>query len=185
RREGQFDVFANFNFDLRAGSTAQAFPWNRVNGGLLIFSALTCLMAINTLARTQAQFLRLGATTGLALFLVGLLVFYRPADVAPTGPINPIAPSADSIAIGQALYQANCVACHGPTGKGDGPVGLTLNPPPADLSLHTVPGVHTDGQLYEWISNGFPGSVMPAFKSTLSEDERWHLVNYVRTLAPQ
>ncbi|MGH2524699.1 MAG: copper resistance D family protein, partial [Anaerolineales bacterium] len=27
RREGQFDVFANFNFDLRAGSTAQAFPW--------------------------------------------------------------------------------------------------------------------------------------------------------------
>jgi mono/diheme cytochrome c family protein len=77
------------------------------------------------------------------------------------------------------------VPCHGPTGKGDGPVGLTLNPRPADLSLHAVPGVHTDGQLYLWITNGFEGSVMPAFKDVLTEDQRWHVVNYVRTLAPK
>jgi mono/diheme cytochrome c family protein len=40
--------------------------------------------------------------------------------------------------------------------------------------------VHSDGQLFEWISNGFPGSVMPAFRESLSEDERWHIINYLR-----
>jgi mono/diheme cytochrome c family protein len=65
-------------------------------------------------------------------------------------------------------------------------VGLTLNPRPADLSIHATPGVHTDGQLYLWITNGFPGSpVMPAFKDSLDNEERWHLVNFIRTLAPR
>jgi mono/diheme cytochrome c family protein len=59
-------------------------------------------------------------------------------------------------------------------------VGLTLNPRPADLSAHAVPGVHTDGQLFDWISNGFPGSVMPAFKGSLTEDQRWNVINYLR-----
>jgi mono/diheme cytochrome c family protein len=50
---------------------------------------------------------------------------------------------------------------------------------------HAIPGVHTDAQLYEWITNGFPGTRMPAFKSTLSDTDRWHLVNFIRTLAPK
>ena len=62
-------------------------------------------------------------------------------------------------------------------------MGLTLNPRPADLTLHAVPGVHTDGTLWNWITNGYPGSVMPAFKSVLSDNDRWNLVNYIRTLA--
>ena len=64
-------------------------------------------------------------------------------------------------------------------------VGLTLNPRPADLTLHATPGVHTDGQLYLWVSDGFPGSVMPAFRKALSDEERWHLVNFIRTMAPK
>jgi hypothetical protein len=56
---------------------------------------------------------------------------------------------------------------------------------PADLSQHAVPGVHTDLQLFEWIGDGFPGSRMPAFKSSLSEKDRWNLVNFIRTLAPK
>jgi mono/diheme cytochrome c family protein len=43
--------------------------------------------------------------------------------------------------------------------------------------------VHPDAQLYDWVTNGFRGSVMPAFKDQLSDEERWHLVNYIRTLA--
>jgi mono/diheme cytochrome c family protein len=60
---------------------------------------------------------------------------------------------------------------------------LTLNPRPADLTVYAIPGVHPDAQLYEWITNGFPGTRMPAFKSTLSDTDRWNLVNFIRTLA--
>ncbi len=98
---------------------------------------------------------------------------------------NPVPADAASIAAGQALYQENCLPCHGPKGKGDGPAGLALNPHPADLTLHAIPGVHTDGQLYEWITNGYPGSAMPAFQRKLTDEQRWSLVNFIRTLAPQ
>jgi hypothetical protein len=50
---------------------------------------------------------------------------------------------------------------------------------------HAIPGIHTDAQLFEWITNGFPGSQMPAFRATLSDTDRWHLVNFIRTLAPK
>jgi copper transport protein len=101
------------------------------------------------------------------------------------GPVNPIPVSPASLAQGQATYEAQCVPCHGPTGKGDGPLALTLNPRPADLTQHTAPGVHSDGKLYDWISHGIPGSAMPAFQTILSDDERWNVINYIRTLADQ
>jgi mono/diheme cytochrome c family protein len=41
--------------------------------------------------------------------------------------------------------------------------------------------VHPDGQLFEWITNGYPGSVMPAYGELLTEEQRWDLVNYIRT----
>jgi len=97
---------------------------------------------------------------------------------------NPIPATTESLALGQALYADNCLPCHGPAGLGDGPVGRTLRPPPANLQVHMVPGVHSDAQIFEWISNGYPNSPMPAFAEVLSEDERWHLLNYIRTLVP-
>jgi len=102
---------------------------------------------------------------------------------ANTGPQNPIQPDAASVSRGQPLYQSWCVPCHGVAGKGDGPIGITLNPPPADLTAHTAPGVHTDRQLYLWITNGYPNSQMPAFKGQLDDQQRWDIVNYIRTLA--
>jgi copper transport protein len=96
---------------------------------------------------------------------------------------NPFPPGLASTQIGAPLYAEYCLPCHGSEGKGDGPAGLAMNPPPADLTIHTAPGVHPDGQLFEWITNGFPGSVMPAFSEILTEEQRWHMVNYIRTFA--
>ena len=76
----------------------------------------------------------------------------------------------------------NCMACHGPRGEGDGPMSSSLPLPPPRLGDH-VP-YHSDGTLFLWISEGIPldgdEKNMPSFKSQLSEDERWHLVNYLR-----
>jgi mono/diheme cytochrome c family protein len=99
------------------------------------------------------------------------------------GPANPVPASAESIAAGASLFADNCAPCHGAEGRGDGPLGRSLSPQPSDLSLHTAPGLHTDGRLYLWITDGFPGSAMPAYRELLSDEQRWRLVNFIRTLA--
>ncbi len=109
--------------------------------------------------------------------------YTAPRPAATSEPENPVAATAGSIELGRALFEAQCTPCHGNTGAGDGPIGRTLNPAPADLRLHAVPGVHTDGALYLWVTQGITGSPMPAFANVLSERDRWDIVNYVRTLA--
>ncbi len=184
RRENKFDAYANFEVDTRPASAVQTYPWNRVAGGLLLLAALAYIFAFSGLPGKRAQYIWLGILPGVALAVASVAVFYRPAPPEQTGLVNPIPPNPESIAEGKEYYTTLCVPCHGETGKGDGPVGLTLNPRPADLSLHAVPGVHTDGKLFEWISDGYPGSIMPAFGQSFTEEQRWHIVNYLRTLAP-
>jgi mono/diheme cytochrome c family protein len=95
---------------------------------------------------------------------------------------NPIPPTAESLAAGERIYRQHCQACHGVTGAGDGPAAAMLRPRPSDLRVHMAAG-HTDGQLYFWITEGFAGTAMPAFRATLSEEERWHVLNFIRTFA--
>ncbi len=96
---------------------------------------------------------------------------------------NPVPADAASLASGKDLYQGQCSSCHGANGNGNGPLASGLNPPPADLTQHAVLGVHPDGQLFDWITSGYPNSAMPAFGDTLSDKQRWDLVNFIRTLA--
>jgi mono/diheme cytochrome c family protein/Tol biopolymer transport system component len=113
-----------------------------------------------------------------------LLVPFSMAIAAPgeaSGPTNPFKVDAQSILAGQKLYLTNCVPCHGPTGKGDGPSAAGLNPRPADFSQHMVPGKHTDGQVFLWIKNGYPNSAMPAWGQRLTDEQIWQLVGYLRT----
>lgn len=187
RRADAFDAFANFDFNI--GTTAVSapqFPWHQLSGILFILLSLVFLYALWPFAGSRASQLILLGAPALALLLGGVYVFgNNPAPQQDNYLVNPIPPNADSVAIGEALYVQNCLPCHGATGLGDGPVGLTLNPPPADLTVHTAPGVHPDGRLYDWITNGFENSVMPAFRSQLTDEERWHLVNYIRTFSPE
>ncbi len=94
---------------------------------------------------------------------------------------NPFPLNQESIQLGQETYTTTCATCHGDTGKGDGPAGLLLNPPPADLAIH-VP-LHTDNELYSFISDGIEGTPMIAQRDNLTPDQIWHLVNYIRTIA--
>jgi len=103
---------------------------------------------------------------------------WEPLDVVNTR--DPVPPDERSLAIGKDVYTTNCETCHGETGRGDGPTGLRLVPRPADLRLHTAPGVHTDGELFYWVSYGFPNSAMPAWKDLLTEEQRWSAINYAR-----
>ncbi len=95
-----------------------------------------------------------------------------------------VAYQAISIANGAALYQdSGCAACHGDGGHGDGPAAAELDPPPPDLTGRHA-NAHTAGDLYWWLSYGVkPASAMPGFSQSLSDEERWDLINYLRALA--
>jgi copper transport protein len=185
RRQDKFDAYANFDFALqKPGASNESATLPRQTGLLILLIGLLC--GLLTFSFREKPSLRFGAGMPLTFLMIGLGIFSltRPITVI-NEQANPIPPNSDSVAAGQAIFTTTCAPCHGAGGKGDGPVGATLNPRPADLTQHAIPGVHTDAQLYEWITNGFPGSRMPAFKSTLSDTDRWNLVNFIRTLAPK
>ncbi len=189
RRPGRYDAYASAVIDTAAaagaaGSAApRGIPLNQLAAIFLAVTTLAYAFAFFTLVPRRLVWIVLGQAPALLLLLASLLTFNQTAQADLNDPANPVTPSSSSIQEGQAIYQANCLACHGPQGRGDGPIGLTLNPRPADLTQHAVPGVHTDGQLFLWISNGYPNSVMPGFSDKLSETDRWNLVNFIRTLA--
>ena len=100
-------------------------------------------------------------------------------DVAAKRP-NPVPPSAESVATGQRLFLIYCTPCHGPGGKGDGPVSPKFIPPP-DLTHPSIQKGRSDGYMQHVIGMG--GAVMPAYGEALSPEERWHVVNFLRSLA--
>jgi mono/diheme cytochrome c family protein len=185
RREDKFDAFANFDFKIqRPGSEDKNTAASKQTGGLLLTIGLLSTLITFTMQTHRPLRLGLGIPLSVLMISFGVVYLTRPV-VIENVQANPIHPDGESIATGSALFITNCGPCHGVDGKGDGPVGLTMNPRPADLTQHAIPGVHTDAQLYEWITNGFPGTRMPAFKSVLSDTDRWHLVNFIRTFAPK
>jgi len=184
RRDNHYDAYADFTFPLGAAAAAADVPWNRVSGGLLFVAALLYMFAFRRFEFSRGPLIAIELVPALALVLIGTLVFAQ-TPIESGGPINPVPPNATSVAAGKAIFAEKCVPCHGESGKGDGPIGITLNPRPADLTQHAIPGVHTDGQLFGWITNGFPGSVMPPFRQALSDTDRWNVVNFIRTLAPK
>ena len=93
---------------------------------------------------------------------------------------NPVASDATSIADGKALWNTHCKSCHGAKGLGDGSKAAQLKTEPGDFSKPVVQ-TQTDGELFYKLSEGRED--MPNFKKKLPEaDERWSLVNFIRTL---
>jgi mono/diheme cytochrome c family protein len=93
---------------------------------------------------------------------------------------NPMSGNNSTIAETKKLYITNCSPCHGDKGRGDGPASQGLNPKPADHTSVKVQS-ETDGAIFWKLSEG--RNPMPGYKKIFSEDQRWELVNYIRTMA--
>jgi copper transport protein len=206
RRDGHDDANGNFTVQVpdvngatttaasAASRSATAFPAHGISeqqfwGGVLVALGLALFLfrrrvwALNPWVGQAGIFCMVGAVVvGLAVVATG-----RPTGTsAYIGLLNPVPADARSIADGKALYAQNCARCHGDSGHGDGPAAAALNPKPLDLTVHV--GLHPDGQLFDWITNGIERTAMPAWgkkgtKDYLTDQQRWDILNYLRTLS--
>ncbi len=108
-----------------------------------------------------------------------------PPDADKT--VNPVEATEESIAKGKELFmgkKGNCIFCHGETGSGNKENLPKLRRVPADLSNADRMPKLSDGEIFWKITKGIPG-IMPGREKQLTEEERWHVVNFVRTLAKE
>lgn len=93
---------------------------------------------------------------------------------------NPTKNTADNINIGKGLYAKHCRSCHGKNGEGDGPKAAELETPAGDFTSEEFKA-QSDGTLYYKTTEGRDD--MPSFKKKIpSDEERWLIVNYLKTL---
>lgn len=88
-----------------------------------------------------------------------------------------------SISNGSRSFAEHCVNCHGPQGKGTGVVTDPDEKDPTDLLTEPHTARHTVGNIFHWISDGIPGTQMPGYSASLSEEDRWDLVNFLHALS--
>jgi mono/diheme cytochrome c family protein len=93
---------------------------------------------------------------------------------------NPLPATPENLAAGAQAYQMKCLLCHGEKGMGDGAVGKTLEPKPANFADAKMMSAETDGSLFWKITTG--RGPMPSWKEASPEKERWQLVLYIRKL---
>ena len=136
---------------------------------------------------------RMLAALGVALTLLGAAPA-RAADT-PGGAMPEATP--ELVEQGRAIYFRRCSFCHGLLGDGNGPAAEFMDPRPRDFTLGTFKfrttqsgELPTDEDLFRTISRGLPGTGMQSFddariKNGLSEAERWAVIAYIKTFAPE
>lgn len=201
RRTGTFDARVAFHFTLPArtsGDPRAHLPrlqltagWDTL--GALVVATLGGLLGAIAWRRQRHTVLVCRAVLAAALALgVGgvlglsraLIVAESAVDIAAYRDMhNPVWPDRTSLLAGRALYDSQCASCHGqsPTFAGDGPQAAGLIPPPSDLRIHLP--LHRDGELFALIAYGLPNTAMRPYREVLSEEDLWHLVNYLQAVA--
>jgi mono/diheme cytochrome c family protein len=101
------------------------------------------------------------------------------APARAAGVKNPVTADAASLSTGKALFARECASCHGESGRGNGPDAADLSRQPPDFAAPPV-AAQTDGELFWKITEG--RKPMPRFARSLRDDQRWHLVNYIRSI---
>lgn len=116
--------------------------------------------------------------SALAVGLYAVAIEAFPETYRPT----PVPFKAESIAHAMTLFADNCVPCHGHQAKGDGILVKTLPKKPIDLLTEPHATMHTPGDFFHWLTNGVPGTGMPAWGEKFSDKERWDLVNLIHAI---
>jgi mono/diheme cytochrome c family protein len=144
-------------------------------GAVLVFSAIASRHPVRWLLPPAGLALAWFGLPHLSLLLVPAYptsFYHSPTRFAVT-----------SIMDGAGLYPSHCAGCHGAGGRGDGPGAAGLAVPPADLTAAHL-WMHSDGELFWWLSHGMTAPdgtlAMPGFADVLSEDQRWHLIDFIR-----
>ena len=114
-------------------------------------------------------------------------VTFSDLPVSPKPEVTP-----EFIEHGKSIYAQNCAACHGLKGDGKGDAAAFLLPKPrnfvqANFRLRSTPPGHlpTDVDLFRAVSLGMPGTPMPPWKVNLSDNDRWSVVEYIKTFSPR
>lgn len=93
---------------------------------------------------------------------------------------NPIKATKASIQKGKEIYEKKCTLCHGVKGDGNGPASAGLNPKPTNFKESHGEKM-TDGEHFWKITTG--RGAMPSFEKDLTNEERWHVINYINTFS--
>ncbi len=97
---------------------------------------------------------------------------------------NPVPSSDESIAQGKKQYSIFCSDCHGKQGKGDGHLYTTgLFPAKPTSLVDNYVQSKPDGEIYYVISKGSISGLMPGHELQIQPENRWKIINYLRTLA--
>ena len=111
-----------------------------------------------------------------------------PADYATVRAPSHIWTDRTILARGEAIYAAKCAACHGSGGAGDGPDATWLGPRMGSFRDRAMVAEMSDTYWFWRVSEGSlaepyrsMGSVMPAYKDTLSVEDRWAVIAYQHT----
>lgn len=91
---------------------------------------------------------------------------------------NPLPYNLENVKKGKELFLKNCKSCHGDPGKNN---VLPLVPPPVDITSEKMQK-NTEGEMFYKITHG--RGAMPQFNATISDDDRWRIVNYIQNFNP-
>lgn len=91
---------------------------------------------------------------------------------------NPSEYNLENVKRGKEIYTRNCQSCHGDPGKNN---PLALDPLPIDIASERM-HANSEGDLFYKITAG--KGMMPPFEASISEDDRWKLINFIMNFKP-
>lgn len=170
--------------DIRTYLSWSSITYNKSNvitflvgiGLILVYAYLTRHSYTKKISSRLAITGLAGLSLGIYMVMSVVLVKTYPSTYWK----NPALYTSSSINQGKNNFVEHCGECHGDTGRGDGTWALQNRGRIPDLGSSHM-DVHTDGEIYWWITQGIPSLDMPPLGNDIQEVDRWNIINYIRS----